>query len=70
MDRGSDCEVRLGPAKLDIQIKSDWLLICLTFVAESPGSYLGLILDEKLSLQGHINKLNKKLVINTRIFAR
>ena len=26
-----------GPAKLDIQIKSDWLLICLTFVAKSPG---------------------------------
>ena len=26
-----------GPAKLDIQIKSDWLLICLTFVVKSPG---------------------------------
>ena len=26
-----------GPAKLDIQIKSVWLLICLTFVAKSPG---------------------------------
>ena len=27
-----------GPAKVDIQIKSDWLLICLTFVAKSPGT--------------------------------
>ena len=27
-----------GPAKLEIQIKSDWLFICLTFVAKSPGS--------------------------------
>ena len=26
-----------GPAKLDIQIKSDWLLICFTFVTKSPG---------------------------------
>ena len=26
-----------GPAKLDIQIKSDQLLIFLTFVAKSPG---------------------------------
>ena len=26
-----------GPAKLDIKIKSDWQLICLTFVAKSPG---------------------------------
>ena len=28
------------PAKLDIHIKSDWLLICLTFVAKSPGRWL------------------------------
>ena len=27
-----------GPAKLDIEIKSDWLLICFTFVTKSPGS--------------------------------
>ena len=25
-----------GPAKLDIEIKSDWLLICVTFVTKSP----------------------------------
>ena len=24
-----------GPAKLDVQIKSDWLLICFAFVAKS-----------------------------------
>ena len=28
-----------GPAKLVIQIKSDWLLICFTFVPKSPGSF-------------------------------
>ena len=33
-----------GPAKLDIQSKSDWQLICLTFVTKSPG---------KLSLVEH-----------------
>ena len=27
-----------GPAKLDIEIKSDWLLMCFTFVTKSPGS--------------------------------
>ena len=32
VDRGSDCEVKRA-GKLDIQIKSDWLLICLTFAA-------------------------------------
>ena len=32
VDRGSDCE-----AKLLIQIKPDWLLICVTFVTKSPG---------------------------------
>ena len=37
MDGGSDCEIE-KPAKLDIQIISDWLLICLTFVAKSPGA--------------------------------
>ena len=26
------------PAKLNIEIKSDWLLICFTFVTKSPGS--------------------------------
>ena len=26
-----------GPAELDIEIKSDWLLISFTFVAKSPG---------------------------------
>ena len=26
-----------GPAKLVIQIKSDWLLICFSFVTKSPG---------------------------------
>ena len=26
-----------GPAKLDIEIKSDWLFICFTFVMKSPG---------------------------------
>ena len=25
------------PAKLDIEIKFDWLLICFTFVMKSPG---------------------------------
>ena len=27
-----------GPAKLDIEIKSDWLVICFTFVTKSPGT--------------------------------
>ena len=27
-----------GPAKLDIEIKSDWLLICFTFVTKSSGT--------------------------------
>ena len=36
-DRGSDCKVgRAG--KLDIEITSDWLLICFTFMMKSPGS--------------------------------
>ena len=26
-----------GPAKIDIEVKSDWLLIYFTFVAKSPG---------------------------------
>ena len=26
-----------GPAKLDIEVKSDWLLICFNFVTKSPG---------------------------------
>ena len=26
-----------GPAKLDFEIKSDWVLICFTFVTKSPG---------------------------------
>ena len=26
-----------GPAKFDIEIKADWLLICFTFVTKSPG---------------------------------
>ena len=29
-----------GPAKLDIEIKSDWLLTCFTFVMTSPGWFL------------------------------
>ena len=33
VDKGSDC-------RLDIEIKSDWLLICFTFVMKSPGSNL------------------------------
>ena len=27
------------PAKFDIEIKSDWLLICFTFVMKSPGKH-------------------------------
>ena len=38
-DRGSDCEGD-GPAKLNIEMKSDWQLICFTFVMKSPGSVL------------------------------
>ena len=34
-DRESDYKVR-RPAKLDIEIKSDWLQICFTFVMKSP----------------------------------
>ena len=35
-----DLIVRLeGPAKLNIEIKSDWLLICFTLVMKSPGCY-------------------------------
>ena len=26
-----------GPAKLNIEVKSDWVLICFTFVMKSPG---------------------------------
>ena len=37
VERGSDCEVRRA-TKLDIQMKSDWLLICFTFVTKSPGT--------------------------------
>ena len=35
--RRSDCEIRLGPVKLNIEFKSDLLLICFTFVTKSPG---------------------------------
>ena len=38
MVQTADLNVRQdGPAKLDIEIKSDWLLICFTFVMKSPG---------------------------------
>ena len=38
LDRGSDCKVRRA-GKTVIQIKSDWLLICFTFVMKLPGRF-------------------------------
>ena len=40
VERGSDCEMTWA-TKLDIQMKSDWLLICFTFVTKSPGKGQG-----------------------------
>ena len=43
-----------GPAKLLIQIKSDWLLICFTFVTKSPGSCCGLINTKKIGKRSYL----------------
>ena len=53
MDRGSDCEVRCldGPAKLDIEIKSDWLVVCFTFVTKSPGIAIECVVSAQVLLE-------------------
>ena len=60
-----DLTVRLdGPAKLDIEIKSDWLLACFTFVMKSPG-YTLVFSSIVIFLVG-FNCHKSKLVISCR----
>ena len=44
-----------GPAKLLIQIKSDWLLICFILVTKSPG--LVLLRDQNVTQQTKTQKM-------------
>ena len=59
-----DLIVRLhGPVKFDMEIKSDWLLICFTFVTKSPGMD-----NQKLVLSLYLLPLKHPRVTTLLIF--
>ena len=58
-----------GSAKLDIQIKSDWLLICLTFVAKSPGCETTRTVVKILVFSYAAHDTNCPLLSQKRIFS-